>query len=74
MPASCPLLPLRDGRGSASCSCDCRSLFALGCEVRRGNFNVGGAGKVLAGVMSIDKWSLQDAPSKVRPHLTHPPS
>jgi len=29
LPASWPLLPLRDGRGFASFSCDCRSLFAL---------------------------------------------
>ena len=40
-PASWPLLPLRDGPGFAHVFCDCRSLFALIDEGRRGNFNVG---------------------------------
>ena len=29
LPASWPLLPLRDGRGFAGSLCSCRSLFAL---------------------------------------------
>ena len=41
LPASCPLLPLRDGRGYAHWFCDCRSLFALWDEGRRGNFECG---------------------------------
>ena len=40
-PASCPLLPLCDGRGFAHVTCDRRSLFALWDEGRRGNFNDG---------------------------------
>jgi len=51
LPASWPLLPRRDGRGFAGVFWDCRSLFALFGEGRRGNFNVGGmrAGEWRAG-------------------------
>ena len=50
VPASWPLLPLRDGRGSADLFCDCRSLFALSGRRAKRELQCGGEhGEVFAG-------------------------